>query len=249
VNQVDTAPYQAVFYPESAFGGFSDIDGTVTFYTRINALIQPSFRIVDFGCGRGAHAADPIAFRRSLRCLKGKVAHVIGVDVDSAGRGNPTVDEFRLFAPGDSWPVEDKSIDLIICDCVLEHLRDPGAFFQEAVRVLAQGGYLCIRTPNVLSYVGIVSRAVPNRYHKQVVAKVQVNREEEDVFTTVYRCNTVFEVRRQMASHGFRAVVYGYEAEPSYLHFSKLAYRLGVLHQKVAPRIFRPVIFAFGQSL
>jgi len=26
-------------YPESRFGGFSDIDGTVTFYSRVNALL------------------------------------------------------------------------------------------------------------------------------------------------------------------------------------------------------------------
>ena len=50
-----------------------------------------------------------------------------------------------------------------------------------------------------------------------------------------------------MATHGLRAVVYGYEAEPSYLHFSKLSYGLGVLHQKFAPGFLRPAIFAFGQ--
>jgi hypothetical protein len=87
-------------YPESHFGGFSDIDGTVVFYTRVNALLQPSFTVVDFGCGRGEHAEDPIPFRRNLRSLKGKVSRVIGIDVDDAGLLNPTVDEFRKFVPG-----------------------------------------------------------------------------------------------------------------------------------------------------
>ena len=244
---MNPSSYQQIFYPESIFGGFSDIDGTVAFYTRVNALIQPSFRIVDFACGRGAHADDPVSFRRNLRSLKGKVTRVIGVDVDPAGHDNPTVDEFRLLIPGDPWPLENKSVDLIICDCVIEHLPDPLSFFDEARRVLARGGYLCIRTPNVLSYVGIASKIVPNALHDKVLRKVQLNRKEEDVFPTLYRCNTVFALRRQMLAHGFRAVVYGYEAEPSYLHFSKLAYAMGVLHQKFAPGFLRPAIFCFGQ--
>jgi SAM-dependent methyltransferase len=249
VNHTSKASYQAVFYPESAFGGFSDIDGTVAFYSRINALIQPSFRMADFGCGRGAHAEDPITFRRGLTCFKGKVAKVIGLDVDSAGRGNPTVDAFRLLAPDGPWPLENKSADLVICDSVLEHLHNPESFFCEAVRVLAPGGYLCIRTPNVLSYVGIASKLVPNEHHKYVLARTQLHRGKDDVFPTLYRCNTVFAVKRQLTMHGFRAAVYGYEAEPSYLHFSKLAYGLGVLHQKLAPGFLRPTIFAFSEVL
>jgi hypothetical protein len=50
-----------------------------------------------------------------------------------------------------------------------------------------------------------------------------------------------------MHEHGFEHVVYGYEAEPSYLSFSKFAYALGVLHQKLAPGFLRPAIFAFGR--
>jgi SAM-dependent methyltransferase len=249
VNQMSKISYETTFYPESAFGGFSDLDGTVAFYSRINALIQPSFRIVDFGCGRGAQADDPIAFRRGLRCLKGKVAHVIGLDVDAVARGNPTIDAFHLLAPDRPWPLEDKSADLVLCESVIEHLPNPESFFCEAARVLVPGGYLCLRTPNVLSYVGFATKHIPNKYHERVLAKSQPDRKENDVFPTFFRCNTISAVKRQMAMHGFRAVVYGYEAEPSYLHFSKLAYGLGVLHQKFAPGFLRPAIFAFGQRL
>jgi hypothetical protein len=50
-----------------------------------------------------------------------------------------------------------------------------------------------------------------------------------------------------MIKNGFECVVYGYEAEPSYLSFSKIAYSLGVLHQKFAPQFMKPCIFAFGR--
>jgi SAM-dependent methyltransferase len=155
------------FYPETSFGGFSNHDGTVLFYTRVNALVQPSFIVVDFGCGRGEHADDAVGFRRGLRCLKGKVARVIGVDIDLAGRSNPTVDEFRKLEPGHSWPIEDTSANLILCDSVLEHLPEPRHLFLEARRVLVPGGFLCIRTTNILGYVGAASRLVPNRLHAQ----------------------------------------------------------------------------------
>ena len=239
--------YMTAFYPESTFGGFSDVDGSIRFYSRVHALISPASRVVDFGCGRGSHAEDRVPFRRNLKSFKGKVAKVIGLDVDPAGCGNPLIDEFAQLIPGNPWPLEDKSADLVVCDCVIEHLPDPPAFFREARRVLVAGGYLCVRTPNVLNYVCIASRLIPNRHHSKVLENVQLNRKAEDVFPTLYRCNTVFAVRAQMAANGFRAVVYGYEGDPGYLHFSKLAYALGVLHQKFAPAFLKPAIFAFGQ--
>lgn len=149
--------YTERFYPESYFGGFTQADGTVAFYSRVNALIEPSFVLVDFGCGRGQHAEDEAMVRRRLQCFKGRVAKVIGLDVDSTAQANPTLDEFRLLAPEQDWPVADKSANLVLCDSVLEHLAAPELFFQQARRVLADGGYLCIRTTNSLSYVGIGS--------------------------------------------------------------------------------------------
>jgi SAM-dependent methyltransferase len=239
--------YQAVFYPETTFGGFTNIDGTVAFYARVNALARPSFSILDFGCGKGGHAQDPVNFRRNLRCLKGRVARVIGIDIDPAGAGNPTLDEFRLLAPGGPWPVDSGSIDLVLCDFVLEHLQDPGAFFREAGRVLVKGGFVCIRTPNVLSYPGLVSRLVPDRYRKPLLFAAQPERRAGDAFPTFYRCNTIWALRRQMEANGFQAVVVGHDPEPSYLGFSKLAYALGVLSRKLAPSFLRVSIFAFGR--
>lgn len=245
--QMDT--YIKSFYPESAFGGFTDIDGTVVFYARVNALIQPSSVVVDFGCGRGSHSEDPIVFRRNLRCLRGKVARVIGLDVDNAAARNPTIDEFHLIGPKETWPLEGGSCDVVVCDYVIEHLAQPETLFAEAKRVLRNGGYLCVRTANSLSYVGLISRVMPNRYHKSVLEKAQSARKEQDVFPTVYRCNTIPRLRRQMNKYGFFSVVYGYEAEPRYLNFSKIAYGVGVLHQRLAPSFFGPSVFAFGESV
>ncbi|HEX9617275.1 MAG TPA: hypothetical protein VGA03_07640, partial [Anaerolineales bacterium] len=97
--------FKSLYYPESRFGGFSNVDGTVAFYNRVNALVQPSSVVVDVGCGRGAYVEDPVPYRLQLRILKGKCQKVIGIDVDPKGKENPYIDEFRLIE-GSRWPVE-----------------------------------------------------------------------------------------------------------------------------------------------
>ena len=240
--------YKTAFYPETSFGGFTDTDGTVAFYCRVNSLLHPSYTVIDFGCGRGSYLEDPVPFRRDLRLVKGKVSTVIGIDVDEGGMSNPCIDEFRLLAPGGLWPVASRSVDMIICDYVMEHLPDPSSFIQEASRVLVRGGYLCVRTPNTNSYMGVASRLIPNKHHTKMISKLQPTREAEDVFPTLYRCNTISALRRLLTNARFRALVYGFEPEPGYLNFSGIAYGLGVAYQKLAPSLLKTTILAFGES-
>jgi SAM-dependent methyltransferase len=239
--------YLTDFYPESKFGGFSDIDGTVAFFNRVNALLHPAAVVVDFGCGRGAYADDPALYRRALRILKGKVGKVIGLDVDPAGANNPFLDEFHLLE-GETWPVADGSVDLCLCDNALEHLEHPQAFFHQAHRTLKPGGYLCIRTPNAWSYIALLARAIPRRFHRSLLPRIQDRRREEDVFSAWYRCNTVPALRRALRENGFEGVVYGYEAEPSYLSFARTAYLMGVIHQRLAPGCLKPSLFVFAAA-
>lgn len=234
-------------YPETAFGGFSDVDGTVTFYTRVNALLQPSFTVLDIGCGRGSHAEDSTVFRRNLRTLKGKCKQVIGIDVDETSRVNPFLDEFRLIE-GRQWPVDDASVDLCVSDNVLEHIASPDDFFSECARVLRTAGVLCLRTPSTLHYGALLARLIPNRFHPWITAKVQSHRKEVDVFPTLYKCNTVRKIRTMIHRHGFESCVYNHEAEPAYLSFSSVAYRLGVLYGRACPRILSANIFGFARK-
>jgi SAM-dependent methyltransferase len=239
----------ATFYPESRFGGFSDVDGTMAFYLRVNSLLSSQSVVADFGCGAGEYSSGRVEASLRQRVLKGKVRTVVGLDVDASAALNPFIDEFHKVCEGSRWSLTDSSVDLILCDQVLEHIRDVGWFFSEARRVLRSGGHLCIRTTNAFSYVGFISRLVPNKWHKNVLRTVQRNRKQDDVFPTVYRCNTVWALRRALARQGFDAVVYGHGAEPSYLEFSKAAYAFGVLLHKLSPSAICPALFAFGRVL
>lgn len=235
------------FHPESGFGGFTDIDGTLVFYARVQELLSPDAVAVDVGCGRGTQADDPVGVRRELRILRGKCRRVIGIDLDPAAAGNPFVDEFRLIEPNGRWPLEDGCADLAVADFVLEHVADPRAFFAEAARVIRPGGVICIRTINAWSYMALASRLVPNRLHGRLLNEVQPERPPEDIFPTLYRCNSVPKLRRALRAHGFDAVVYGAEAEPAYLRFNPAMYGLGLVHRRLAPSRLRVGLIALGR--
>jgi SAM-dependent methyltransferase len=237
------------FYPESRFGGYTDLDGTVVFHTRVNSLVYGDAVVVDIGCGRGQHREDPVRLRRELKVLKGKCRRVIGIDVDPNARDNPFLDEFQLI-PADSmeFPLPEATADLCVTDYVLEHVRDPAKFLSECRRILKPGGYLCIRTTNLMSYVGLAAVLMPNRLHARVVAWAQRGRESRDVFPTQYRANTRRRLAQALERAGFEPSVYTHDPEPSYLSRSSLAYYLGVLHQRHAPRAFGLVLFAFARK-
>ena len=240
----------AQFYPETKFGGFTDIDGTIAFYNRVNSLLEPSFSVLDLGCGRGASAAgDLVRFRKELRILKGKVAHVIGIDVDQAAQNNPYVDEFRLIEDQATWPVSDGSIDVVVCDHVLEHVTDSVRTFSEIRRCLVPGGVVCIRTTNRRSYVGLAAALIPEARHRRVLGAVHPNRKQEDIFPVKYRCNNVRALKDAMVRSGFQCVVYGYEPEPDYLSFSTISYFLGIVHRRFSPKCLKPTLFAFGRTV
>lgn len=240
--------YLSAFYPETGFGGFTYVDSTVALYLRANALINADSMVLDIGTGRGRYAQDSIELRRNLRIFKGRCRKVIGIDVDPAAAANPFIDEFRQIE-GDRWPLNDESIDVSICDSVLEHIQEPDQFFRELERVTKPGGSVCIRTSNRLSYFGLASRLTPEGLHFRTRTRVQSDGvEEQDVFPTVYRCNTRGQLRKMLSKYGFDNYVCGYEAEPAYLSFSRLAYALGVLHQKFAPNVFKVALLAFGRK-
>ena len=239
--------YKHIYYPESRFGGFTNDDETIMFYTRLISLLDDSKVVLDIGCGRGKYIDDRIPIRRNLQDLRERCKRVIGIDVDEAAASNPGVDEFHLLVDN-HWPIEDASIDVCLSNFVLEHVDNPHIFFAECERVLKKGGYLFLRTSNLLSYLGLFAKVIPKRFHNDIISLVQPRRKLEDAFSTLYRCNTVWKIRRMLAEHGFDHYVFGYQTGPGYLAFSHLSYFLGVVYLKLAPSILKNDICVFAQK-
>ena len=210
----------APMYPEIGAGGFTRVDGSIEFYNRINALLRPDMVVVDLGAGRGWQFEDANVYRRGLLTVQGKVAKVVGVDVDPAVFENKFVDEAKLY-DGKRLPLEDASVDLIYCDWVLEHVEDPATFVAEADRVLKPGGWFCARTPTSYSMTAIASRMVPNRHHAHALQAVQPGfRKAEDVFPAFYRLNTLSALRKYFPVPRWKHFSYTFSPSPSY-HFGK----------------------------
>jgi SAM-dependent methyltransferase len=228
---------------ERMLGGFSSLDGTVEFYGRVNALLQPHIKVLDLGAGRGAwRHEDHSLWRRGLREIGGKVAEYIGADVDEAVLTNPTTSRNLVIRDG-TLPLGDEVIDLIICDYVLEHITDVDVFRNEVSRVLKPGGVFCGRTPHALNYVSLVARLVKNAQHANWLRRIQPNRNAEDVFPTAYKCNTVR--RLGLIFEGWENFSYVYSSEPQYYFGNKLVYQLLSFFHKLAPSSVTGNLFVF----
>ena len=235
-------------YAETAAGGFTRVDGTVAFYTRVNALLRPEMTVLDFGAGRGRAALeDRVEYRRALRDMRGKVARVIGVDVDPVVLSNPTLD--RAVVSDGAIPVDDVSIDLIFSDFALEHLEWPELTAAEIDRVLKPGGWLCARTTNRWGYVAVAARMVPERLHSAVLSRAQSFRQDHDVFPTFYRLNTKAAFRRYFPLAKWRHYIYSHNAEPAYFGNSVALWRLVNVACAIAPTSLGNVWLAFLQKV
>jgi ubiquinone/menaquinone biosynthesis C-methylase UbiE len=164
---------------------------TREYQERLAQILEPGMTILHAGCGWDKHEITR-PYRDTCR--------VVGVDLDP--RVEPRFhSEFRLAALSD-LPFDPEAFDVIACEYVLEHVQDPAAAFREMRRVLRPGGRIIVLTPNLLSYKSLTARLTPHEFH-HVVGRVRYGAgHEDDMYPTVFRCNTARRLRRVAAQAG-----------------------------------------------
>jgi SAM-dependent methyltransferase len=225
------------------------MDGTVQFYTRINALLRDEMTVLDLGAGRGAFLDQDCKFRRDLQLLKGKVREVIGADIDPIIELNAAVDRSVVLQPTTPLPFDESSIDLIVSDWVLEHVENPKTFADEIRRILKPGGWLCARTNHKWGSTSLGSRLVPKAVHAHTLRTLQPNRNDEDIFSTYYRLNTKRAVARFFRPNEWLHCSYYWVPEPAYHAENELLWRAMCSAFSLLPDFFGGSFLIFLQKL
>lgn len=224
------------------------MDGTVQFYTRIQSLIHGSMDVLDLGAGRGLNSEANSRIIRELSLLKGKVRKVTGVDIDNAVLTNCMLDEAIVY-DGQKLPLTDSSIDLIVSDHTFEHISDPPVVAAEISRVLRPNGWVCARTPHLLSLLAAISAIVPNRSHVSVLEHAQPGRMAHDVFPTFYRMNSSAQLKKLFSPTSWNHYSYTFSPEPAYHCNSKPLYlAMSVLQYIKQPILGGEVLLVFMQK-
>lgn len=229
-------------------GGFGPHDGTIAFFLRVNSLLQPHYRVVDLGAGRGEWLDDSVATRRDLRNLKGKVQWVVGADIDPAVRTNSSVDEAIVMPGPSTLPMPNSSVDLIVSDHTFEHVAEPLPLVAEMHRILKKGGWVCARTPNRYGYIGIATNLVPNRHHRRILRHAQPFRKNEDVFPTTYRMNSASNLRNLFPDDQWDLICIPHNPEAAYFGSSERARRLATRALHLLPAGMAATLHIFAQK-
>ena len=213
------------------------MDGTIEFYTRINALLGPTMAVLDFGAGRGALLTDGYCdHKKKLMTLRRKVAKVVACDIDEAVLSNSGADETVVIQTDAPLPFPDASFDLILADFVFEHIARPAFVSAELRRILKRGGWICARTPNKYC---LVSR------HTRLLRWVQPERKSIDVFPTAFKLNSKRDIVKWFGPDLFDDFTYRYEAEPSYFFNNRAVFAFMLLINGLLPSAMKSGLFVF----
>jgi len=227
-------------HPESKIDGFNKSDGTILFFSFVWACIlrNNAQKILDFGAGRGAFYYNNTAekgslFRKYLQDIRNTGAKVTACDIDPVVRDHPCSDLQVQIEPGKALPFKDESFDIIVSDHTFEHIAEPDFVARELLRILTPGGYICARTPSKYGYVALISSLIPNRFHTAMLRRAQPGRMAEDVFPTVYKLNTLSQIRRHFS--GCDVTHYFFSGEPSYAFGNQIVYGMLRIFHRLLP--------------
>ena len=185
--------------------------------------VLPGGRLLDAGCGRH------LEFSREFS----SIMQVTGIDLEKHLDTQNQMSPFAVRGDLEALPFPPETFDLVISRSVVEHLQKPFEVFLEFHRVLKPGGKVIFSTPNRYDYVSFVASVTPYAWHRVMVRKM-TGVEEDDVFPTLYRANTLASLGRQLNAAGFRKIVLkAINHYPSYLMFSPMLFRFGTVYERI----------------
>ena len=143
-------------------------------YVQVDKYIIEGSDVVDIGCGQKG------AF---LIRHKDKIAHGYGFDFEIHDHKKDNI-QFINNRNMDKFPLEEKSIDTIFMNALLEHLENPEELLLNALEILKNNGKIVMTTPTPISkpllefmaYRLHIINEVEIREHKHYYSKQDVEK-------------------------------------------------------------------------
>lgn len=232
-------------YPEHQAGGYGRYDARINYFSRVTALADENFHVLDFGAGRGKFTDIEAAGMRRITDISKRVSRFAAFDVDPIVLENGETED-RHFAPiGERLPFSDESFDLISAWMVVEHITDPQFYASEIWRILKPGGWFCACTNNRRGYVSLAARLIPEKLHRKTLSVVSPNQKEIDIFPTAYLLNTIGDVRKYFPDATFDDFSYYYFPGPGYFGGSIAIARWWNFYNWLMPSFLQPQLHIF----
>lgn len=213
-------------------------DSMVLLRDLVAAYLPEKANVLDAGCGHGNFVIDE---------SRPRIAHAVGIDVNSdVTSKNICLDEIA-FGRLEKLPFPDASFDTVVSLWVLEHISEPKKVFSEIARVLKPGGYFAFVTPNKKSWLIALRRIMSQRIADRIVDRLY-GRKESDVFSVVYRANSLSQVRSLAEAAGFQVRKLIENPDPTYTSFGWVTYRISALLSQLPCSLFRVHIVGILQK-
>jgi ArsR family transcriptional regulator len=104
------------------------------------ALLEPSWRVGDLGCGTGQTSELLAPYVRQVIAIESSAAMFKAAKARLGGLPNVELHRGDLHA----LPLDDESLDVALLHLVLHHVAEPPAVLAEAARALAPGGRILL---------------------------------------------------------------------------------------------------------
>jgi 2-polyprenyl-6-hydroxyphenyl methylase/3-demethylubiquinone-9 3-methyltransferase len=207
------------------------VDGNRDFIERIvPRYLRPGSTVYDVGCGK-----NPVISQRQKSELRLKVT---GLDVDA--------DEMREAAPGtydeticvDLTTYQGRSdADLVICQSLLEHVRDVEAAIRAISSILRRGGRALIFTPCRNALYARLNRMLPQDFKRRLLFAIFPEMRRSHGFPAFYDRCTAYDLQQLAFRYDLITESLSAYFESGYFRFClpiHVAWRIGVLTFRLA---------------
>ena len=170
--------------------------------------------------------------------LRSRRLQALNLDISHADlQKNPG--RIKVAANAEALPLGSQSVDSIFCEHAFEHFPRPHRVLKECSRVLKEGGYLVVSGPNGWSYVALLARLTPVRFHDWVHRLGGGSNHQDSVrWPTFYRFSTPRTMRRMAKKTGFDILsLQTFVGEPCYTTYVPFLHLVFIAYHKLLEKL------------